>query len=118
MLLGSTVTGDALKSFTSVLWVISGIGFVCAGVAIVLVTRAPGWWRPIAMGAALIGMASFVVFWDGQTAEFVNQGGIGFMLSTAVFLGAVAIPDALGLAARPRGMAPALDAKAWPGRPT
>jgi len=88
-LMGSFVTGDALKSLTTALWLIAGVGIFCAGITIVLASRFPRLWQPIAVAGTLVGMLSFVVFWDGQTAEFVNQGGVGLVLSAVIFVGAL-----------------------------
>ena len=94
VLMGSLVTGDALKSLTIVLWLIAGVGILCAGIAMVFASRFPHLWRPVAIGGTLVGMLSFVTFWDGQAAEFVNQGGIGLLLSAAIFVGALAFAGA------------------------
>ncbi len=91
-LLGSAITGDELKSVTTGLWLIAGAGIVCACVAFILMSRFPHLWRPIAIGATLVGMMSFIIFWDGQAAEFVNQGGIGLVLSAAIFVGTLVFP--------------------------
>ena len=90
-LMGSFVTGDALKSLTTALWLIAGVGIFCAGIFMVLASRFPHLWRPLAMVGTSIGMLSFVIFWDGQTAGFVNQGGIGLVLSGAIFVGALTL---------------------------
>jgi len=91
-LLGGLITGDELKSITTGLWLIAGAGLVCACVAFVLMPRFPHLWRPIAIGATLVGMMSFIFFWDGQAVEFVDQGGIGLVLSAAIFFGALGFP--------------------------
>jgi len=92
VLLGSLITGDALKWLTTGLWLIGGAGIVCACVAFVLMSRFPNLWRPMAIGATLVGMLSFIIFWDGQAAEFVNQGGIGMVLSAMILVGALTFP--------------------------
>jgi hypothetical protein len=89
VLLGSVIAGDALKSFTTALWLIAGVGIVLAGVSFILVSRFPSLWRPLTIFATAVGILSFVVFWDGQTAEFVNQGGIGLVLSAMILVGAL-----------------------------
>ena len=93
--MGSGVSGAALKSVTSVLWLVAGVGILCAGLAILLISRFPHLWRPLALAATIAGMLSFVIFWDGQTAEFVNQGGIGLILSAVIFVGALAFPGSI-----------------------
>lgn len=41
----------------------------------------PGWWRPLAINGATVGIDGFVVFWDGQTRLLVEEGGIGALVS-------------------------------------
>ena len=46
----------------------------------------PGWWRPLAVVGAGIGIAAFAVFWDGQTRLLFEEGAIGVVVS-AILLG-------------------------------
>ena len=92
--LGGAVTGDSLKALTGGLWAIAGVGFLGAAVTIALAPWVPSLWRPLAVGAGLIGVLSFVVFWDGQVQLLVDEGAIGLVLSLAVLLGAAAFPQA------------------------
>ena len=89
VLLGNIIPADALRSLTTVLWLIAGTGILFTGIAIALASRFPHLWRPSAIGATLVGILSFAVFWDGQGAQFVNQGGIGLVLSVGILAGAI-----------------------------
>ncbi len=62
---------------------------------IVFPSLVPGIWRPLAVGASLVGAASFVVFFDGQMQLFASQGGIGLIISLGIAAGASAFPQAL-----------------------
>lgn len=95
-LLGSAVAGDSLKALAGGLWVVAGIGLVGAGLAIALAPWIPSLWRPIAIGAGLIGILGFAVFWDGQVQLLVDEGVIGMVLSLVILSGAAAFPQAFG----------------------
>lgn len=95
-LLGSVATGDSLKALTGYLWVIAGLGLLGTGVAIAFAPSVPSLWRPLAIGAGLVGALSFAFFWDGQVALLVDEGAIGMALSLAVLSGAAAFPKAFG----------------------
>ena len=96
LLLGNAITGDTLKAFTMGLWAIAGVGLIATGIAIAFAPWLHGLWRPLAIGASLVSLLSFVIFWDGQTASFTSQGGIGMFLSLTILVGAIAFPKALG----------------------
>ncbi len=87
-LLGSSLGADALKSVTTWMWIVAGVGLVAAAITIIFTSLLPGAWRPLAISASLIGVASFIVFYDGQTQLFVNQGGVGLVISLAIAGGA------------------------------
>lgn len=65
--LGSAVTDDRLRTLVVGLHVIAGLATLACAVAIGLVPSVPGWWRPLAIGGAALGITAFAVFWDGQT---------------------------------------------------
>ncbi len=84
LVLGTTLTSDALKSVTAWLWILAGIGLVAAAATIIFTSVLPGVWRPLAVGASVAGVASFVVFYDGQAQQFVNEGGVGLIISLVI----------------------------------
>ena len=94
VLLGGTITRETLKQIVSGLWVIAGLGLMGAGLTMALSSWAPGLWRPLAIGGALFGIASFGVFWDGQARQLANQGAIGMVISLVILAGAAAFPKA------------------------
>lgn len=93
-LLGAAFASDALQSMTTWLWILAGIGLLAAAGAVVFASFVPGVWRPLAVGGALAGVASFAVLWDGQASQFVSQGGVGLGISLAIVAAAVAFPRA------------------------
>jgi hypothetical protein len=92
--LGTAFSSDNLKSLTVGLWVLAGIGLLAAAATIIFTSLVPGLWRPLAIGASLVGIASFIVFFDGQAQQFVNQGGIGMIISLGIAGAASAFPQA------------------------
>jgi hypothetical protein len=62
--LGTTLTGDRLRTVVLILHVLAGIAILACAAAIAF---APGWWWPLAIVGAALGIAAFAVFWDGQT---------------------------------------------------
>lgn len=92
--LGAALGSDALKAVTTWLWILAGLGLVAAACAIAFASFIPGVWRPLAIGGALAGIMSFVVFWDGRAGQFVSQGGIGLGISVVVAAVVLAFPRA------------------------
>ena len=96
LLLGGVITGDPLKTLWAGLSVTAGLGLILTSSAIVLTTRFPGLWRPLALGAALVAILSFAVFWDGQVSQLVNEGVVGLGLSAVILVGSAAFPKTFG----------------------
>jgi hypothetical protein len=95
-LLGDLLTGKGLTRLLVALHVSAGILIVASGVAIGLAVWAPGWWPPLAIIGAALGLAGFAVFWDGQPGRVVEEGGIGAALSLFLLVSALAFPGAFG----------------------
>ena len=95
-LLGSAVTDGQLKALVVGLHVIAGIATLACAVAIGFAPWIPGWWRPLAIAGAAVGIAGFAVFWDGQTRLLFQEGAIGAVLSLILLGGAIAFPRAFG----------------------
>ena len=91
-LLGSTITDASLNGIVVMLHVVAGILTMACAVAIAFAPAYPGWWRPLAIGAALVGVAAFAVFWDGRTRLLVEEGAIGAFVSTILLGAALQFP--------------------------
>jgi hypothetical protein len=94
-LLGDALTGDRLLTLVTPLHELAGATLVAAALSIAFV---PGWWRPLAIAGALLGIASFAGLWDGQSSLFYDEGGIGAIVSVVILVSAVTFPGAF----RPR----------------
>jgi hypothetical protein len=90
-LLSDTVTGDQLRRVVVSLHVAAGIALLACAVAIALAPSLPGWWRPLAITGAAIGLVAFTVFWDGQTRLLFEEGVIGAVVSLVLLIGAIAL---------------------------
>jgi hypothetical protein len=74
------------------LHLIAGIVILACAVAI---SFASGWWRPLAIIGAAIGIFGFAVFWDGKVRLFAVEGGIGVIVSLILLVSAIAFPGPL-----------------------
>lgn len=93
-LLGSAITDDRLKTLMLALHVTAGIAILACAVAIGFAPSVPGWWRPLAIIGGVLGIAGFMVFWDGQTQLLALEGAIGAVISLVLLVSAIAFPGA------------------------
>jgi hypothetical protein len=91
-LLDSTIPGAWLNAVIVTLHVVAGLLTIACAVAVVFAPVYPGWWRPLAIGAAIVGLAAFAVLWDGQTRLLVEEGAIGALVSVILLGGALEFP--------------------------
>ncbi len=96
-LLGDALSADALKRLSLALWAVAGVGTIAAAIAFAF--SGPAAWRPLAVAASAVGVASFLVFWDGRAERLVDEGAIGAVLSLVILVAAIAFPH-LGATAR------------------
>jgi hypothetical protein len=65
------------------LWSLAGLGFVLAGLAFAGVLVPPDWWRPLAVGFAVVSLLGLVLF--GRNWPLFNTiGACGFNLAVLV----------------------------------
>ena len=93
-ILSSVLTRDKLKALVLVLHATAGVAIIACAVAIAFVSTLPGWWRPLAIIGATLGLAGFAVFLDGQPQLVVQEGGIGAAISAILLVAATAFPGA------------------------
>ena len=98
MLLGGALGSDGAKPLVAALDIAAGVTVIACAVAIAAARWAPGWWRPLAIADALLGLVGFAVFFDGQVGLLVEEGGIGAVISLVLLVGAIALGGA------PRGV--------------
>lgn len=83
-LLGPAVTETALKHVCVALWAVAGVAILATGVAIGLAPETPAVWRTLAVAGSAVGVASFLLFWDGQVERLFAQGVVGMAISLAM----------------------------------
>ena len=86
--------GDRLNTLVRALHLVAGAAILSCAAAIAVAPSAPGWWRPLAIVGAAIGLGAFVVFYDGQARLLVVEGAIGAVASLILLVTAIAIPEA------------------------
>lgn len=95
-LLGSNVMGSQLRTLVITLNIVAGIATVACAVAIGFAPLLPGWWQPLAIISAVVGITAFAVFWDGQIRLLFKEGGIGALISLALLVAVIAFPQVFG----------------------
>ena len=93
-LVGDGISNPQLTSLVVVLHVIAGIATLACAVAIGVPPLLPGWWRPLAITGAVLGMVAFAVFWDGQTDLLIDEGALGALISLIILVAAITFPAA------------------------
>lgn len=91
---GGALSGDRLKALLLVLHAAAGVLILACGVTIGLAASFPGWWRPLGIVGAGLGLAGFAVFLDGQPQLVVQEGGIGAGISAILLVSAIAFAGA------------------------
>jgi len=95
-LLSSLLDSVRVETAVHVLFVTAGVVMVAVALAIAFAPWTPGWWRPLAVVGSIVGVAGFVVFWDGQRRLLVQEGVIGAVISLTLLGVAIALPKAFG----------------------
>jgi hypothetical protein len=93
-LLGDAISNPQLTKLIVLLHVIAGIATLACAIAIGVPSLLPGWWRPLAITGAVLGIVGFTVFWGGQTGLLLDEGGLGTLISLIIPAGAIAFPAA------------------------
>jgi hypothetical protein len=71
-LLGGAASGYRLNTLVRTLHLVAGAVILGCAAAIAVAPSAPGWWRPLAIVGAAIGMGAFAVFYDGQASDLLK----------------------------------------------
>lgn len=95
-LLGRFMTGPMIRSLIVALNVAAGMAILLCAIAIVFAPATPGWWRVLGITGALLGMAGFAVFFDGQAKLVVQEGAVGAGISLALLAVAATLPGIFG----------------------
>jgi len=80
-LLSKLLSNPATRLLAAVLLALASIGFIAAGLGLFLQQE---WWRPVAVGAAMLSTLIFFLFWDGGFRALDAQGAVGLLINLAV----------------------------------
>lgn len=108
MLLSGVLGSDGARPLVAALDVATGVTVIACAVAIAAARSAPGWWRPLAIASALLGLVAFAVFFDGQVDLLFEEGAIGAVISLVLLVGAIALGRAACGVNVPRSETPRL----------
>jgi uncharacterized membrane protein YphA (DoxX/SURF4 family) len=82
----SRLLGDsAVRKLASIALILAAIGFVTAGLGILLSST---WRRAVVVGAAVFSSLIIILFWDGKLHKLDDQGGIGLLINIAILIAA------------------------------
>jgi hypothetical protein len=76
----------ATRGLASVACALCALGFVAAGVGVLL---GQAWWRPTVAGAAALSIVVFALFWDGDLQNLDGKGGIAILIDAAILVALV-----------------------------
>ena len=94
-LLGGTVTGAPLATLILAMHVVAGMLLLGCATAVAFAPSVPGgWWPTLPIAGAALGIAAFAVFWDGRSGAFVEEGGVGALVSGLLLSAALLFPAA------------------------
>ncbi|MGB8982771.1 MAG: hypothetical protein WCC12_12915 [Anaerolineales bacterium] len=78
----SKLFGDErIRQVGTIALTLTALGFVAGGLGLFL---GQGWWRPFALGAALLSSVIFILLWDGKFLALPDQGLIGLLINLGI----------------------------------
>jgi hypothetical protein len=80
-LLSKLLGDDSARSVATLALALTTLGFLSAGLGLFL---RQDWWRPVAIGAAILSCLIYIVFWDGSFKAWDAKGGIGLLINLAI----------------------------------
>jgi hypothetical protein len=79
------------KTIGTVAWVLACIGFVISGLALLEIGFPEEWWKPLAVGCAVVSLATLALFWNAFPALIPNK--VGAIAVNAIALVGILITD-------------------------
>jgi uncharacterized protein YjeT (DUF2065 family) len=74
--------GDQVnQTLAGILLALAALGFVSSGLGLFIRQE---WWRPVAVGSAVLSTAVFLLFWDGKLQALADKGGVGILINLAI----------------------------------
>jgi len=82
-LLSKIFREETTRRLASISLALAAFGFIAGGAGLLL---RQGWWQPVTVGAAVLSILSFCLFWDGRFRALDDQGGIGVLINLAILV--------------------------------
>jgi len=73
--------GETIRQLGTTALTLAALGFVAGGLGLFL---GQGWWRPFALGAALLSSTLFILLWDGKLRALDDQGLFGLLINLGI----------------------------------
>ena len=74
---------DATRLLAGVAGVVAALIFVAGGVGLI---AEQGWWRSVAVGAAIFSILLYILTWDGKMHDLDDQGGVAVLINLALLV--------------------------------
>lgn len=73
--------GETIRQLGTTALTLAALGFVAGGLGLFL---GQDWWRPFALGAALLSSTLFILLWDGKLQALDDQGLFGLLINLGI----------------------------------
>jgi hypothetical protein len=72
---------EVIRLAAAIALALAALGYAAGGLGLFL---RQDWWRPAAVGAAIVSSLIFVLLWDGQLQDLPEKGGVGILINLAI----------------------------------
>ena len=86
LLLGKLLNKSSLDLIVKGLWFLAGLGFIVGGIYLVFIQETTELINIILLVTSIIGILSFLLYWDGVVKNSVTAGLIGVVIDIGVIL--------------------------------
>ena len=73
---------EATRNLASILLILTAIGLAAGGIGILI---RQDWGRAVVIGSTVFSAIIFTFFWDGAVQALDSKGGVGLLISLAIF---------------------------------
>ncbi len=74
---------DITRSLATILLVLTALGFFAGALGLFLGQK---WHQAFGAGAAILSIATYLIFWNGKFHDLPDQGGIGLLISLGILV--------------------------------
>jgi hypothetical protein len=72
---------ELIRLLATISLVLTALGYAAGGLGLFLRQE---WWRPTAVGAAIVSSLIYILFWDGKLQDLPEKGGVGILINLAI----------------------------------